>query len=91
MLALAAADGAAACSHLAAGVRAQALAVTSSSENGTGKGCAHVLGSMFAREAPQTRAAQRHTTVTAVRVDGDRAFALFRQPGMPAGFFPMQR
>jgi hypothetical protein len=89
--ALATDNGAAACSHLAAGVQSQAQAWVSSSGHGTSNGCAQVLSSLFAHETPRTRASQRDISVTAVRLDGDRGFAVFREPGTPVGFFPMQR
>jgi hypothetical protein len=90
-LALAADNGAVACSHLASWLRAQATAGVTSGAQGQTKSCAQLLTSMFAHEGSQARAAQRDTVITAVRVDGDRAFAIFRQPGVPAEFFPMQR
>jgi hypothetical protein len=90
-LALAADDGAAACSKLSTGVRGQALAVPMGGRRRKSTSCARVLTTLFAREPAQARAAQRAITVTAIRVEGDRGFALFRQPGMPPGFFPMVR
>lgn len=90
--ALAADDGTVACSHLAAPLRGQALAlnVASSKAQGTNESCARLLTTMFARQPPGMRSAMRRTQVNVVRVAGDRALAVFRQPGLPRGFFPMQ-
>jgi hypothetical protein len=88
-VALATDDGAVACAQLAAPIRAQAL--NTAARQAQDESCAQLLTSMFAGQAPQTRAAMRHIEIDGVRVEGDRAFALIHQAGTPESFYPLQR
>jgi hypothetical protein len=89
--ALASDRGSAACRQLTSSLRAQVSAVIPPTRPGLREDCPSALRSMFSHETPHRRVALRGTIITAVRVEADRAFVLFRQPGMPSGFFPMQR
>jgi hypothetical protein len=91
LVALASGDGTAACSRLAAPLRAQLLSLGPGGGSGQHRSCAQTLASMYGQEPPQTRMAQRHTAIGSIRVEKDRAFVLYRQPGAPPGFFPLQR
>jgi hypothetical protein len=88
--ALAADDGAVACSHLAAALQAQALKAAEGERRGSGTDCSRLLKSLFSGQARDTRAALRSIVISDVRVEGFRAFAVIREPGMPTEFFPLR-
>jgi hypothetical protein len=89
--AVAGGDTAAACNGLASVIRTQLLQMLSRAPKGKGLDCPKLLTAMFARIPPRLRIALRSTTVTEVRIKGDHGFALYHQPGVGAGSFPVMR
>jgi hypothetical protein len=83
LAAQAAANGPRTCTYLMPALRAQAA--------GPNASCAASFRTMFARQRSRMRAALRATQVTAVRVDGVRAFVVFHQSGGHQAFFPLFR
>jgi hypothetical protein len=83
--ALADRDGASACSKVSAAVRSELAGADPKKR----RGCPGSIRMSFASESPITRRAQRRTHVETVRVEGHKAFAIYRQPDQPVAFFPL--
>lgn len=89
MSALSSDNGGAACEHLARPIQEQALALNPRTTTTRQATCSGLMSEMFATESRRARARQRHTSISAVRVSGRRAFVFIREFGMPLQFFPL--
>jgi hypothetical protein len=89
--AIAAGDGAAACSLLAPSVARAIVKTFSRAPALRGKGCSEIIPKLLKVGAGPTRAAFVGVKVTSVRVDGNRAFALLHSRETPSGEIPMIR
>jgi hypothetical protein len=83
--AVAAGDGAAACALLSSGLSKSIVMGFGRSSALRGKGCAGILSLLFKHRSGQAGAPLAAIDVTAVRVRGDRGFALLRSKTMPSG------
>lgn len=83
-------DGAALCRQVAAVVRVQVLAIGASTSKAA-QHCPILIRRLLLEPSSQSARSLLAMRVTAVRVEGDRGFALLRQPGVGSGFLPIAR
>jgi hypothetical protein len=89
--AVAAGDGAAACSLMSSGLSKSITQGFGRSAALRGKGCAGILALLFKRRSGQSAASLAEIEVTGVRIKGDRGFALLHSKLMPSGEITVDR
>lgn len=88
--ALGAGNGGGACELLSASIAGMIVRTFGSSPALHGKGCGTILQALF-KSGPARVSLRKGVEVTAVRVNGDRAFALLHGPTISSGEIPMLR
>lgn len=89
MRARAADDGQGQCAHLARAAVQPMEELLSRSPDFEGKGCAAILAALGSRSDPSLRANTMSGPIASLRVEGDRAFALYHGRGGTDYFIPM--
>jgi hypothetical protein len=89
--AVAAGDGASACTLLSSGLSKSIVQTFGRSPTLRGKGCAGLLSLLFKRRPGHASASLAAIEVTGVRVKGDHGFALLRSKTMPSGEISVER
>lgn len=84
-------DGARVCSMMSASLSASIVQGLSRSPKLQGKGCGPILSLLFKPRSGAARASLTDVRVTAVRLKGDKGFALLRSKSMPSGEIPVVR
>lgn len=88
--ALGAGNGAGACELLSASIGGMIVRTFGNSPALHGKSCGAILQALF-KSGPARESLRKGVEVTAVRVNGDRAFALLHGPTISSGEIPMLR
>jgi hypothetical protein len=89
--AVAAGNGASACSLLSSGLAKSITQSLGRSAALRGKGCAGILALLFKHRPGQSAASLAEIEVTGVRIKGDRGFALLRSKAMHSGEITVDR
>jgi hypothetical protein len=82
------ADGKAACRSLAVSTRAQLAGL--GDRDGSGSGCVRQIVALFGGRPAASRRALREVEIESIRVSGRHGFVIYRLPGEPAEFLPLQ-